>query len=200
VQATPPARGQAAGRAVLTAGVEAFLHGLRDSDGAVGTFLGDALETYASLPWRDAGIDASVYWADLCEWCIWEGLGDPLSPRNWPFRGAREDDVDLGERLLFDLEAEHRSHRLDYETDEALQLVAGLAVATRSFDRFVSAAERLRAEWWMPVDAMGEAAANAGERDLAADVYGAAIAGGGWHVDHLSRLCRQRTGLDPATT
>jgi hypothetical protein len=197
-RAGDPARQLALWRAVLTAGVEAFLYGLRDSDGAVGTFLGDALETYASLPWRDAGIDASVYWADLCEWCIWEDWGIRHRRDTAPFRGARKRDVALVEQLLLDLEAEHRSHRLDYEADEALQLVAWLAVATRSFDRFVSAAERLGVEWWMPVDAMGEAAANAGERDLAADVYGAAIAGGGWHVEHLSRLCRQRTGLDPA--
>ena len=107
-------------------------------------------------------------------------------------------DVDSVEKLLLDLEAEHHAHRLDHEADEALQLIAWLAVATRSFDRFVPAAERLYAEWWMPVDAMGEAAAQAGKRDLAAEVYGAAIAGGGWHVDHLTHLCRQRTGLDPA--
>lgn len=196
-RAGDPNRKVALWRAVLTAGLEGFLHGLRDSDGAVGTFLGDALETYASLPWRDTGIDADTYWADLCEWCIWEDYGIRHRRDTAPFRGARADDVDAIERLLLDLEAEHRSYRLDYEADEALQLVAWLVVATRSFDRFVPAAERLRAEWWMPVDAMGEAAVAAGKPHLAAEVYGAAIAGGGWHADHLTRLCRQRTGDDP---
>lgn len=81
------------------------------------------------------------------------------------------------------------------------QLTAWLAVATRSFDRFIAAAQRLRADYWMPVDAMGEAAAKAGKRDLAAEVYGAAIAGGGWHVGQLTRLCRQRTrGPSPSST
>ncbi len=192
-----PARQLALWRAVLTAGVEAFLHGLRDSDGAVGTFLGDALETYARLPWRDTGIGPAVYWADLCEWCIWEDWGIRHRRNTAPFRGARTGDVDPVERLLLDLEAEHRSHRLDYEADEALQLIAWLAVATHSYDRFVPAAKRLRADWWMPVDAMGEAAIKAGKPDLAAEVYGAAIAGGGWHVDHLTRLCQQRTGGAP---
>ncbi|MEW6153927.1 MAG: hypothetical protein AB1673_08070 [Actinomycetota bacterium] len=195
--ATPP-RQLALWRAVLTAGLEAFLGGLRDSDGAVGTFLGDALETYASLPWRDTGIEPAVYWADLCEWCIWEDYGIRHRRDAAPFLGAREADVERVERLLLELAAEHRSHRLDYEADEALQLIAWLAVATRSFDRFAVAAERLRAEWWMPVDALGEAAVGAGKPDLAAEVYGAAIVGGGWHVDHLTRLCRQRTGHDPA--
>jgi len=197
-RAGDPARQLALWRAVLTAGLEALLHGLRDSDGAVGTFLGDALETYTSLPWRETGIGPGVYWADLCEWCIWEDYGIRHRRDTAPFRGARKDDVDDVERLLLDREAEHRSHRLDYEADEAVQLIAWLAVATRSFDRFVPAAERLRAAWWMPVDAMGEAAASAGELGLAAEVYGAAIAGGGWHVDHLTRLCHRRTGRPPA--
>ncbi|MGQ0742799.1 MAG: hypothetical protein ACT4OS_00370 [Acidimicrobiales bacterium] len=114
-----------------------------------------------------------------------------------PFRGARTGDVDPVERLLLDLVAEHRSHRLDCEADEALQLMAWLAVATHSYDRFVPAAKRLRADWWIPVDAMGEAANKAGRPDLAAEVYGAAIAGGGWHADPLARLCQQRTGGTP---
>ncbi len=198
IRAGDPARQLALGRALLAAGLEAFLHGLRDSDGAVATFLGDALETYTALPWRDSGIEPAVYWADLCEWCIWEDYGIRHRRATAPFRGARKDDVDMVEHLLLALDAEHRSHRLDYEADEALQLLAWLAVATRSFDRFVPAAARLRAEWWMPVDAMGEAAVAAGNPVLATEVYGAAIAGGGWHVDHLTRLCRQRTALDPA--
>lgn len=196
-RAGDPARQLALWRAVLTAGLEAFHDGLRDSDGAVGTFLGEALETYARLPWRDTGIDPTDYWADLCEWCVWEDWGIRHRRETAPFRDARTSDVDLVEQILLRLEAEHRSHRLDYEADQALQLLAWVAVATRSFDRFVPAAERLRAEWWMPVDAMGETAAEAGKIDLAAEVYGAAIAGGGWHVDHLTRLCHQRTGGAP---
>lgn len=196
-RAGDPARQLALWRAVLTAGVEAFLHGLRDSDGAMGTFVGEAIDTYSRLPWRETGIDPAVYWADLCEWCIWEDWGIRHRRDTAPFRGASKRDVDLVEQLLLDLEAEHRSHRLDYEADQALQLIAWLAVATGSSDRFVPAAERLRGEWWMPVDAMGEEAAKAGKADLAASVYSAAIAGGGWHVDHLTRLCRQRTGLEP---
>ena len=194
-----PARQLALWRGVLNAGLQAFLHGLRDSEGAVGTFVGEALETHASLPWRDTGIDPAAYWADLCEWCIWEDWGIPHRRDTAPFRRARKSDVELVHGILLDLEAEYRSHRLDYEADEARQLVAWLAVATLSFDRFVPAAERLRADWWMPIDAMGEAAAKVGRSELAAEVYGAAIAGGGWHVDHLTLLCRQRTGRDPAS-
>lgn len=192
-----PARQLALWRGLLTAGLEAFLHGLRDSDGAVATYLGEALADYARLPWRDTGIEPAAYWADLCEWCIWEDWGIRHERETAPFLGARKGDVDLVESLLNALEAEHRSHRLDYEADETVELVAWLAVATRSFDRFVPAAERLRADHWIPVDAMGQAAAKAGRRELAVDVYAAAVAGGGWHVDHLTRRCRALTGAEP---
>ncbi|HEV2811118.1 MAG TPA: hypothetical protein VGV93_12070 [Acidimicrobiales bacterium] len=192
-----PAGQLALWRGLLTAGLEAFYKGLRDSDGAVGTYLGEALETYAALAWRDTGIDPVTYWSDLCEWCIWEDWGIRYQRGTTPFRGARKHDVELVEGILADLEAEHRRHRLDYQADEARQLVAWLAVATQSFDRFVLTAERLGADWWLLVDAMGEAAVDAGKADLAAEVYGAAVAGGGWHVDHLTLRCRERTGRDP---
>ncbi|MPZ89577.1 MAG: hypothetical protein GEU81_16240 [Nitriliruptorales bacterium] len=192
-----PARQLALWRGLLTAGLEGFLHGLRDSDGAVATHLGEGLATYTELPWRDTGIDPAVYWTDLCEWCIWEDWGIRHRREKVPFRNARRDDVPVIERLLWALEAEHRSHRLDYEADEAVQLVAWLAVATRSFHRFVPLAERLRADWWTPVDAMGQAAAKAGQTDLAVAVYSTAIAGGGWHVEHLTRRCQEVTGGQP---
>ncbi len=46
---------------------------------------------------------------------------------------------------------------------------------------------------------MSEAANKAGRPDLAAEVYGATTTagGGGWHADHLTRLCQQRTGGAP---
>ncbi|MGH8984586.1 MAG: hypothetical protein ACRDY6_12030 [Acidimicrobiia bacterium] len=181
-------------RGLLTAGLEAFLGGLRDSDGAVATYLGEALATYAALPWRDTGIDPPVYWADLCEWCIWEDWGIRHRREAAPFRGARTADVELVEQLLWDLETELRSHRLDYEAAQAAQLVAWLAVATRSFDRFLPAAQGLGADWWVPVDALGQTAAAANKADLAVEVYTAAVAGGGMHVDHLTRRCRELTG------
>jgi hypothetical protein len=184
-------------RAALSVGVEAFRNGLRDADGSMGAFLGETIEAYSRLPWRETGIEPTTYWTDLCEWCVWEEWGILHRRETVPFRSARKRDVDLIEGILLDLEAEYRSHRLDYEAAEALQLVAWLAVATRSADRFVPAATRLRADWWMPIDAMGQAAAKAGEHELAAEVYGTAIAGGGRHVDHLARLCHERAGLPP---
>ncbi len=193
-----PARRLALWRGLLTAGLDGFLHGLRDSDGAVATYLGEALAVYAKLDWRDTGIEPDVFWTDLCEWCIWEDWGILHQRETAPFLGAQKADVDIVASLLSDLEAEYRSHRLDYEADKAMELGVWLAVATRSFDRFVPAAGRLRADHWIPVHAMGEAATQAGKRDLAVDVYAAAIAGGGSHVEYLTRRCRELTGVEPS--
>lgn len=192
-----PAGQLAVWRGLLTAGVEAYLAGLRDSDGAVGSLLSDALDTYVDLPWREAGIDPQDYWADLCEWSVWEHWGIRSVWDGVVFRQARRDEVPLIDGLLQRLDREHAAERLDYEADDAAQLRAWLAIATARRSLFVPVAERLRAEWWIPVDAMGRAAVEAGDVRLAREVYATAIAGGGLHVDNLARRCRERTGADP---
>jgi hypothetical protein len=53
-------------RGLLTAGIEAFGE-VRDRDGELAGFLGGWLAAYARLPWQPTGIEAEVYFADLCE-------------------------------------------------------------------------------------------------------------------------------------
>jgi hypothetical protein len=65
------ARRLALWRGLLTAGIEALAE-VRDSDGQLAGFLGESLATYARLPWQPSGIDPQVYFADLCELCVWE--------------------------------------------------------------------------------------------------------------------------------
>jgi len=192
-----PARRLALWRGLLTAGFEAFWNGLRDSDGAVATVLGDALDAYARLPWRETGIDPAGYWTDLCELCIWEDWGIRHRRESAPFRHVPRTHAPLIEELLRALEAEHRAARLDYQADEAIQMVAWLAVATHSYTRFVPVAERLGADWWIPVVALAETAMKSGRTQLARDVFGAAIAPGGLHTEHLARRCRELTGAEP---
>lgn len=192
-----PARRLALWRGLLAAGFEAFRDGLRDSDGAVATALGDALDTYARLPWQETGIDPAAYWADLCELCVWEDWGIRHRRETATFRQVPAGQAPLIEELLWALEAEHRANRLDHQADEAIQLVAWLAVATRSYTKFVHVAERLRADWWIPVVALAETAMKSGRTQLAKDVFAAAIAQGGMHTEHLARRCHELTGAEP---
>ena len=69
---------------LLTAGVDS-LGEVRDSDGELAGFLGESLATYARLPWQRSGIDAQVYFADLCELCVWENHGLLYQRETAPF-------------------------------------------------------------------------------------------------------------------
>src|SRR5512132_2861589 len=69
-----PAARLALWRGLLTAGIEA-LGEVRDRDGELAGFLGGSLAAYARLPWQPTGIEAEVYFADLCELCVWENHG-----------------------------------------------------------------------------------------------------------------------------
>lgn len=182
-----PARLLAVRRALLTVVAEGYHRGARD-DGFLGTTVHDAVAAYLATPWRDTGIDPVVYWTDLCEWCVWDSWGMTFEQEADLFRGARRDEVETIESILVDLDAELRSHRLDHEAREARELIAWMTVATRSFDRMVDSAERLKADSWRPVAKMATVAAKRGRRELAVAIYDAAIAGGGLHVSHLTSL------------
>jgi hypothetical protein len=106
--------------------------------------------------------------------------------------------VALVEEILWELEAEHRASHLEYQAEEAAQLVAWLHVATRTFDSFVPTAERLGCDWWIPVTAMAKTAIDAGNIELAVDVFAAATSRNGMQRDFLVQKCLALTGRSPA--
>jgi hypothetical protein len=189
----PPAQ-LALWRAVVTAGMEAFEEGLRDSDGAVAHYTGHALARYAGLPWEGTGIEKAAYYQDLCELCVWDDWGLLYQRETAPFGKVRKADVGLVADLLWSLEAEHRDNHLDYQADEAAQHVAWLHVATRSFDGMATVADRLGSDHWMPITAMAERAAESGRVDLAVDIFSAAVSRSGMHQKLLSEKCEALTG------
>lgn len=197
-RADRPAERLALWRAAVTAGMEAFEEGLRDSDGAVATYTGQALARYAGLPWHDMGMEAARYYQDLCEVCVWDHWGLLYERESAPFRQVRRADVALLESILWDLEAEHRACHLDFQADEAVQHVAWLHVATRSFDGMVAVAERLGSDHWKPITAMAEEAADAGRVDLAVEIFSAAVGRPGMHQKLLSEKCEAMTGAPVA--
>lgn len=184
-RANAPAARLALWRALVTAGIEAFEAGLRNSDGAVASTIGNALASYAALPWEATGIARADRHADLCELCVWEDWGLLHKRETAPFRTTKRGDVAEVEDILLQLADEHRTVHLSHQADAALQLAAWLYVATRSFDRFVVAAHRLGSDWWMPVTAMANAAVEAGRVALASEVLEAATARSGMHRELL---------------
>jgi hypothetical protein len=124
-----PARRLALRRGLLTAGIKA-LGEVRDSDGELAGFLGESLATYAQRPWQHSGIDAQVYFTDLCELCVWENHGLLYQRETVPFASVAVERRDLVEALLWSLAAELRGHRLGHPAEAAMALVAYLQAAT----------------------------------------------------------------------
>jgi hypothetical protein len=182
-------------RGLLTAGIEAFGE-VRDRDGELAGFLGGWLAAYARLPWQPTGIEAEVYFADLCELCVWENHGLLYQREIAPFAGVGVEHHDLVERLLWFLAAELEGHRLGYQAEVAMGLVAYLQAATARLDRLVTTAERLGSDQWMPIVALAETALAAGRRDLARRVFAAANRPGR-HQDYLAARCLELTGEPP---
>jgi hypothetical protein len=193
-----PAERLALWRALVTAGLEAFVEGMRDSDGAVASYLGEALEVYVKLPWREAGIDQATHYADLCELCVWEDYGLLYRRELVPYRRVRQAELDLVEHHLWKVEAELKAMHLDSYAEQAAQQVGYLVAATKAFDRFVPTAGRLGCDWWMPITAMGQAAVDAGRVDLARKTFEAATSHPGAQHDYLVRKCEELTGKQGA--
>lgn len=190
-----PAARLALWRGLLTAGIEA-LGEVRDRDGELAGFLGGSLAAYGRLPWQPTGIEAEVYFADLCELCVWENHGLLYQRETAPFAGVDVQHYDLVEGLLWSLAAELEGHRLGYQAEVAIGLVAYLQAATARLDRLVATAERLGSEQWLPIVALAQTALAAGRRDLARRVFAAANRPGR-HQDYLAARCLELTGEPP---
>jgi hypothetical protein len=151
---------------------------------------------YARLPCQPTRIEAEAYFADLCELCVWENHGLLYQRETAPFAGVGIEYHELVERLLWSLAAELEGHRLRYQAEVAMGLVAYLQAATARLDRLVATAERLGSDQWMPIVTLAETALAAGRRDLARRVFAAANRPG-HHQDYLAARCLELTGEPP---
>lgn len=194
-----PAERLAVWRALVTAIIEAFVGGLRDPENAYRKCGADAIARWGALPWQRTGLAAPDHYRDLCELCVWDEWAVLPEQETAPFVGVERRDVPMVEDILSEIEAEHRAAHLEFQADRAVQLVAWLHVATRTFDRYVPTAERLGSDWWMPVTAMAQAAVDAGRIELAHEVFAAATSQEGMHRDYLAQKCFALTGrsLEP---
>ncbi|MGH8901687.1 MAG: hypothetical protein ACRDYA_08370 [Egibacteraceae bacterium] len=196
--ATGDAGRLAALRAMLTAGLEA-IERTDDSFGVLGDFLGEVLASYVKVPWAPTGMAPDAYYADLCDWLVWEDYGLTLEHETVPYARVRKAHVELVEGLLLDREAELRRHRLAYYADEAAVQVAWLHAATKSLERGVATAQRLGSQHWGPIVALAETAVARGRHDLALAIFAAADQPGR-HRGHLRQRLLDLLGEPPPAT
>lgn len=126
-----PAAQVAARRAALT-----LLHQAQancdDSYGRVGMTVEGALDVYARTPWRQAGLDAGVFWRDFIEiTCLMSNYGTPDAELMVElFRGAQvARDIDLVERVLREVKSEYHAARMSWHADTAGTWHACVAMA-----------------------------------------------------------------------
>ncbi len=116
VRVDQPAQRLALWRADVTASMEAFEEGLRDSDGGVATFTGEALARYAGLPWEEITFAAADYYQDLCNVCVWDNWGLLYQRRlgcDWwmPVTAMAETAMAAGRTQLTTSQPDSRRHR-----------------------------------------------------------------------------------------
>jgi hypothetical protein len=181
-------------RAFHTAGLE-LADRADDSYGVVGELRRQAWHTYLRLDSSGAGMAAADYWADLCELVVFDDYALDYQDETLPWTRVPAGQAELVERLLLSLEAECRTHHLDYPAEEARRQLAWLAVARRRFFRYVEVAGRLGSDHWREIEALADSALRSSRRELAVEVFRAADQPG-WHRARLRTRCLELTGVD----
>ncbi|MCK5801164.1 MAG: hypothetical protein KAI47_28445, partial [Deltaproteobacteria bacterium] len=179
-------------RAFLTVVVES-MHRLDDSYGVIGDLYQEKLPTYLDMPWAKVGLTSEVYFRDFLEFAIWEDyglMGENLAP--W-FAAIEAPHIALVESILRELMTELEEHELEYQHEEAQQLLAQLFVQQKQLDRFVGLAEQMGSRAWEPILNMAAAAWKARQHELALAVFAAADQPG-FHRDYLRMKCQTMTG------
>jgi len=138
---------------------------------------------------------AADYWADLCELVVFDDYALDYQDETLPWTRVPAGQAELVERLLLSLEAECRTHHLDYPAEEARRQLAWLAVARRRFFRYVEVAGRLGSDHWREIEALADSALRSSRRELAVEVFRAADQPG-WHRARLRTRCLELTGVD----
>jgi hypothetical protein len=180
-------------RAFHTVGLELAENG-DDSYGVIGELRFEAFRTYVTIDWADAGIEPAHYWQDLCELLVSEVYALTHRNETVPFMRVPGGQAEMIETILLGLADEYRAAYQEYQADEALQLIAWLHIAGRRYTHYVTVAQRLGSDHWIPIVALAESAASAGRADLAVDVFRAADQPGR-HRGHLQDRCAALTGV-----
>lgn len=180
-------------RAFQTVGVELAERG-DDSYGNIGELRLEAFRKYLDLDWAAAGMEPGHRWQDLCELLVSEVYALAYKHETLAFRHVPAGQAELVEGILLGLAQEWQAAYQDYQTAEALQLVAWLHIAGHRYSRYASAAHRLGSDHWMPIVALAESATAAGRAELAIEVFRAADQPG-MHRDHLRDRCLKLTGI-----
>ena len=174
----------AAFRGLMTEAVETIARA-DDSYGSIGDSFQGIFAAY-----RKALVDADLFWQDpylpdLLEFIIWEDYGLTWQQTYGWFRKPPAERADTAVEFLERRRRELLVDDLDYQAENALQLLAQVAAEQRRFDLFAELVNEIAGQHWEPVLMLARAAAKARKKDLATQVFEESIQRGRGHRDFL---------------
>lgn len=191
----------AALRAILTVAIE-LVAIADDSFGCIGQSFQDAFERYLAFPRQKAGLSSAGFLTDLLELLIFEDYGFTDGHADGFFATLTSEEGDFCLAYLRGRIPALMAWDLDYQTEEALTLIAQVAAEQKRFDSFEALAGEMGSREWQRIIRLADEAVKARKRDLADRVFQAALASkDGTHFDYLTKkhtqLLHGKWSLDP---
>jgi hypothetical protein len=183
------AEAQALLRAWLTVVIE-LMEMADDSYGCIGDSFRQAFATYLEIPLRETGIDEAAFFADLLGLLIWEDYGLTWCGTEGYFRGLTPAQADWCIAYLRRQVEELRADDLVYQSERALTLLGQVVAEQERFDEFEGLAREMGAREWERIIRLADRAVKRRNRELACQVFEAALTSGA-HLDFLRKEYEQ---------
>jgi hypothetical protein len=179
------AEAQALLRAWLTVIIE-LIEMADDSCGCIGDSFGAGFKAYLEIPLTETGIDESVFFADLLDFLIWEDYGFTRRQTDGYFRKLTPGQADFCIAHLRQRIEEMSAELLSYQCEKALTFLGQVIMEQDRFDQFESLARELGSRHWERIVKLADRAMKKRKRDLACQVFEAALTPGA-HLEFLRK-------------
>ena len=161
-----------------------------DSCGCIGDSFDQGFRAYLKIPLEKTGIEDAVFFPDLLDFLIWEdyGLTDGGIEGYFrlPTRQQGELCIDHLRRQIGELQADD----LDYQSEEALTLLAQVVAEQGRYECFTDLAREMGSREWRRIIRLADRAMKRRKRNLAMEVFEAALTPGP-HLDFLTKKYEQ---------
>jgi hypothetical protein len=157
-----------------------------DSFGCIGDAFGAGFEAYLDIPLAETGIKESVFFGDLLDFLIWEDYGFTWKRTHGYFRQLTPEQADLCIAHLRQRIGELSASLVNYQSEKALTLLGQVVAERDQFDQFEDLAREMGSRHWERIVQLVDRAMKKRKRDLACQVFEAALTPGP-HSDFLQK-------------
>jgi len=187
------AEAQALLRAWITVVIE-LIEMADDSFGCIGDSFGAGFKTYLGIPLTETGIEEPVFFADLLDFLTWEDYGFTWKRTDGYFRKLTPEQADFCIAHLRKQIEELSAELLSYQSEKALTLLGQVIVEQDRLDEFECLAREMGSRHWERIIKLADRAMKKRKRELACQVFEAALTPGD-HREFLKKKYDQlKTG------